>query len=136
MRPLGHTQHFFLVACFSFFFPSHKRFDRGYAEIFLVIHSSLHRRHILMGVDVEHTHSQLSRRRAVTRLLSWQQNKHDDISLIPRSVALVYTTTTTVAAYIASRGLDFLRRLHNVLPIHSRVVANTERSTFTRSEVR
>jgi len=41
-----------------------------------------------------------------------------------------------VAAYIASRGLDFLHRVHNALPSHSRVVANTERSTFTHSEVR
>jgi hypothetical protein len=43
-----------------------------------------------MGVDVEHTHSQLVEEESCEKsLLSWQQHKHDEISLIQRSVAVV-----------------------------------------------
>ena len=69
MRPPGHTRRAFGGMFFILLpIPSHKRFDRGYIVIFFGIHSSLHRRHILMGVDVEHTHTATwSRRRAVKK---------------------------------------------------------------------
>jgi hypothetical protein len=43
-----------------------------------------------MGVDVEHTHSQLVEEENCEKsLLSLQQHKHDEITLIQRSVAVV-----------------------------------------------
>jgi hypothetical protein len=56
-----------------------------------------------MGVDVEHTHSQLVEEESCEKsLLFWQQHKHDEISLIQRSAAIMSYTTTTTTILIAT----------------------------------